>query len=58
MEIKILGSADGVATAERFNESILLEVGRSYYLFDAGAPVASLLQKEKMNFLSFFHQKE
>ncbi len=62
MKIKILGSADGVSTAERFNESILLVVGRSYYLFDAGAPVASLLQREKINneslkaiFISHFH---
>ena len=42
-EIKILGSASGVPTKNRFCESIAISVDERVYLLDAGEPCSSLL---------------
>ena len=42
-EIKILGSASGVPTKNRFCESIAISVDEGVYLLDAGEPCSSLL---------------
>ena len=47
MKITFLGSSHGVPSAERFCSCAMVEVGKSIYLIDAGAPVADLLIRYK-----------
>ncbi|MDD5697791.1 MAG: ribonuclease Z [Victivallaceae bacterium] len=46
--VKILGSASGVPTENRFPTSILVKQGKNYYLLDAGEPCAALLVRENI----------
>ncbi|MDD3154688.1 MAG: MBL fold metallo-hydrolase [Victivallaceae bacterium] len=43
MKMITLGTSHGDPTRTRFNTSTLLEINHTYYLLDAGAPVAALL---------------
>lgn len=45
MEIRFLGTADGVPRGERFCSCAMLKVNGVIYLIDAGAPIAYSLQK-------------
>ena len=49
MRIKFLGSSHGVPSSERFCSSIMLEIGENIYIIDAGAPIADLLIRERVN---------
>lgn len=44
MIINFLGTSHGIAEADRFTSAILLTVGESSYLFDAGAPVMKFMR--------------
>ena len=39
MKLTFLGTSHGVPAADRHCQSVMLEVGRNVYIFDAGAPV-------------------
>ncbi len=43
MKITFLGTSDGLPRPGHFCSSTMVEIGNSVYLFDAGAPVASLI---------------
>jgi len=43
MKIRILGSASGVPTPGRYNESVIVRVGENSYLLDAGEPCAATI---------------
>ena len=45
MKLTFLGTAPGVASAERYCTCMMLEVGGSVYLIDAGAPVCDLFPR-------------
>lgn len=50
MELLVFGSGHGVPTADRFCSATLLKCGGSYYLVDAGGPVANLLIRNGIPF--------
>ncbi|MDO9465137.1 MAG: ribonuclease Z [bacterium] len=52
MKIKILGSAAGLAGLNRYNASILLQIGSSSYLIDAGEPCSATLYVSNYNIFS------
>jgi len=43
MRVLILGSGSGIPIVGHFNESVLIEVGDSSYLFDTGEPCAATM---------------
>ncbi|MBR6513511.1 MAG: MBL fold metallo-hydrolase [Clostridia bacterium] len=62
MKIKFLGTGFGAPYKNRHQQSILIEVGSTAYLFDAGAPVCDILSfaeydmsKIKTVFISHLH---
>ena len=62
MNIRFLGTGFGAPYKNRHQQSILIEVGKNAYLFDAGAPVADILSfaqydmsKIKTVFISHLH---
>ncbi len=50
MKIIFLGTSHGVPAADRYCQSILLEINGEYYIFDAGAPIADLLHRKNIDF--------
>ncbi len=56
MKITFLGTADGLPRPGHFCTSTMVEVGDRVYLFDAGAPVASLIREhgKKMEDITAF----
>lgn len=50
MKIIFLGTSHGVPSADRYCQSILLEINGEYYIFDAGAPIADLLHRMNIPF--------
>ncbi len=50
MELLVLGASHGVPTPHRHCSSTLLKCGDSYYLIDAGAPVADLMIQKGLAF--------
>lgn len=45
MKLTLLGTSHGVPSDERYTSCYMLEVGEKIYLFDGGAPVADLFER-------------
>lgn len=52
MKVRILGSASGVPMPGRYNEAVLVQVGQSSYLFDAGEPCAATIHNSDVSVYS------
>lgn len=48
MKIKFWGTAAGLAEANRYCTSVLIEISGEYYILDFGAPVEYLIKKENI----------